>query len=131
MKYFIVATAVLVKDNKFLILKRKKGIHANKWSFPGGKVKKGEDLIKALKREVKEETNLDIENIKKISEYEYKRPNGDITLGYCFSAVPKNTEVTEVILDKESLEFKWISKDELKNYDYIKEIEKDILKIFK
>ena len=31
------------------------------WEFPGGQVEIGEDLISALKREVKEEAGVDIE----------------------------------------------------------------------
>ena len=68
MKAIVVATALIKKDNKFLILKRKSGIHEEKWSFPGGKSEKGEDILETLKREVKEETNLNINIQKKLSE---------------------------------------------------------------
>jgi len=37
------------------------------WIFPAGKVKKGETIIEAAVRKVKEETNLDIKNPKIIS----------------------------------------------------------------
>ncbi len=33
----------------------------NMWEFPGGKIEVGENSVEALKREVKEELNLDIE----------------------------------------------------------------------
>lgn len=127
MKYYVVATALIKKDNKFLILKRKSGIHAKKWCFPGGKSKKGEDIIQTLKREIKEETNLDIKIIKKISEYEYKRPDGKITLGTCFLTISLGNNL---ILNKEFENFKWISSKDLKNYDFIRGIEEEISKVF-
>ena len=49
--------------SRFLAIKRKDGIHAGKWAFPGGVVEKGETAEDALKREVKEETGLDISRI--------------------------------------------------------------------
>ncbi len=52
---------ILNKNNKILLIK------TNKWSglygTPGGKVDYGESLKAALKREIKEETNLSIKNI--------------------------------------------------------------------
>ncbi|MDI9437555.1 MAG: NUDIX domain-containing protein [Euryarchaeota archaeon] len=49
-------------DGKILILKRSSESMTNpdKWELPGGKVDQGESFDQALKREVKEETNLTI-----------------------------------------------------------------------
>ena len=57
-----VVAALIKKDNKYLIAKRSTGdINVlNKWEFPGGKVKPGEDEKKAIEREIKEEFELDI-----------------------------------------------------------------------
>lgn len=55
---------LVIKDNKVLI--GKKVVLDNHplsgcWHIPGGHIKKGEDTIQALKRELKEETNIDVE----------------------------------------------------------------------
>jgi 8-oxo-dGTP diphosphatase len=61
-----VAAAVIIKAGKVLIAKRAKGdSHGSKWEFPGGKAEKGESLKACLKREIKEELDLDIKVGKK------------------------------------------------------------------
>lgn len=118
-------------EDRFLIIKRKRGdkIHSGKWAFPGGLVKRGEDLIEALKREIKEETGLRIKNnFKKISEYGYKRPNNEVTFGICFSCTSYGDDI---ISDKEIADFAWIKPYELSKYKHIKELNKEILKAFR
>ena len=124
----VIVVTSLIKNpsqDKFLIVKRKPSskIHPSLWMCPGGKSKKGEDVLETLKREVKEETNLEISNLKKISEYEYPRPDGKITFGLCYSSI-SNTE--EVKLNEELEESKWITKEEFKNYPHLKELEKEV-----
>lgn len=53
--------AVVVKDGKVLIVKRAHEPRRNEWSLPGGRVELGETLVEATRREIKEETGLDIE----------------------------------------------------------------------
>jgi len=61
-----VAAAVIIKGSKVLIAKRAKGdSHGSKWEFPGGKAEKGESLKACLKREIKEELDLEIKVGKK------------------------------------------------------------------
>ncbi len=51
------AKVVLVsKDHKALVMHKAKGV----WDLPGGKIEANEDIYKALKREVMEETGLTV-----------------------------------------------------------------------
>ncbi len=53
--------AIIIENGKLLLVKRGKEPNKGFWSFPGGVVEFRETLEDALKREVKEETNLEIE----------------------------------------------------------------------
>ncbi|MDC0449109.1 NUDIX domain-containing protein [bacterium] len=54
--------AVKNQDDQYLLIKKKSDAewNANKWEFPGGKVRPREDPFKGLKRKVMEETGLNI-----------------------------------------------------------------------
>jgi ADP-ribose pyrophosphatase YjhB (NUDIX family) len=53
--------AVVVNDGKALIVKRAHEPRKGEWSLPGGRVELGESLVAAARREIKEETGLDID----------------------------------------------------------------------
>ena len=50
--------AVVVEDDRLLLIKRGRGAGIGQWSVPGGRVEPGETLAQALEREVAEETSL-------------------------------------------------------------------------
>jgi 8-oxo-dGTP pyrophosphatase MutT (NUDIX family) len=54
--------AVIRRGETFLVLKRSDSERAfpGLWDLPGGKWERGEDLLESLKREVREETSLEI-----------------------------------------------------------------------
>ena len=78
-----VVAAVIKEGEKFFIAQRSRvkdfGL---KWEFPGGKVESGETFQNALKREVWEELNLNINIEKKISEVVYSDIKLNILLHY-------------------------------------------------
>ena len=56
-----VAIGILQRGNKYLVQKRpSKGLLADLWEFPGGKIEKGETPQEALKRELKEELDIEV-----------------------------------------------------------------------
>ena len=101
------------KNGEVLLQKR---ADCNKWGFPGGAIELGETPEMAAKREVKEETGLDIEVNKLIGIYtdsDVVCANGDkvhsICIGYEMSVVGG-----ELICDEnETLELKYFSLDNM------------------
>ena len=56
----IAVGGVIIRDNKILLTKRRDEPDKNKWAIPGGKLELNETLEEGLKREMKEETSLNV-----------------------------------------------------------------------
>jgi phosphoglycolate phosphatase len=84
---------------------------SNLWGIPGGKIKWGEPSFDALRREIKEETNLDAEDIRFvlvqdcIRSKEFYRDAHFVLLNYT-CRVRGSTEVT---LNGEAQEWRWMN----------------------
>jgi 8-oxo-dGTP diphosphatase len=52
--------AVVVKDGRAVIVKRANEPYRGQWSIPGGRVEFGESLHDAVRREMREETGLEV-----------------------------------------------------------------------
>jgi 8-oxo-dGTP diphosphatase len=53
--------AVAVRDGAILLIKRGRPPSEDRWSLPGGRPEWGETMVQALRREVEEETGLEVE----------------------------------------------------------------------
>ncbi|HEY3298007.1 MAG TPA: NUDIX hydrolase [Armatimonadota bacterium] len=53
--------AIIVEDDKILLIRRGKEPSKGCWTVPGGSVEWGETLVAAVKREILEETGLEID----------------------------------------------------------------------
>ena len=70
-----VDAVIIRKNGNIVLVKRRKPPYEGYWALPGGFVKYGETVEDAIKREVKEETGLDVE-IKGLIGV-YSKPNRD------------------------------------------------------
>jgi 8-oxo-dGTP diphosphatase len=62
MRTVIVTAALIIEQGRILVTQRKQDAsHGLLWEFPGGKVEEGEDPRKALRRELKEELDVEVE----------------------------------------------------------------------
>lgn len=104
----IATKAFIVKDNKLLILKRsKEDIQAaDCWEIPGGRLDPGEHPELGLKREVKEETNLDIEIQKPLNIQHFKREDNQIITMLIYLCKANNNNIN---LSIEHSNHEWIS----------------------
>ena len=76
-----VTAAIILKENKVLIAQRAPGENsAGKWEFPGGKLEPGETPKECLKREIREELDIEIEVLDFFDESIYAYHSGTIKL---------------------------------------------------
>ncbi len=61
---------ILVKNDKFLLVKRTIPPYKNKWCLPGGIIKRNQKIIQRLKQVGREELGLNIEIVKPLGFYE-------------------------------------------------------------
>ena len=109
-----VTAALLFKDNKLLIAKRKSTDKLpNKWEFPGGKVEDGETPEYCLKREMKEEFEIDVSVGKFLGESIYHYDHGTIKL-LAYRTFWKDGTISLKAHD----DYQWVSLDQLRDYDF-------------
>ena len=81
-----------------------------KWDIPGGRIDTGEELADALRREIKEETGLDLVEIESIFHAQDILWNPQLHVVRITYLVKAAGEVT---ISEEHSEFRWFAKDEL------------------
>lgn len=103
---------------KVLLVKRSpnKDYLPGTWETPGGRLDQFESHIDGLKREIKEETGIDIKVIKPIKIFHIFRgektaKNELIGIEFLCKALSK-----EVILSEEHTEYKWVDKNSLLDF---------------
>ncbi len=109
-----VTCAIILFHNKILVTQRSEKMKLPlKWEFPGGKLEEGENVFECIKREIKEEINIEIEVVKQLSSSIYNYGTFTINL------IPFLSEyVSGEIILSEHKDYKLLDKLELLHLDW-------------
>lgn len=129
----VAITGIIIKDNKFLIIKRSanKRRFPNKWTVPGGKLETKDYLDlpkdtefywynileKVLRREVMEEVGLEIKNIEYVTSLATVHADSNPSLVISCVADYESGEISLQL--EETDDFAWVSLEESKKYDLL------------
>ena len=119
MKTIEVVAAIIIKDGHIFATQRGYGEFQGWWEFPGGKMEVGESPQEALRREINEELDADIQVNELLETVEWDYPNFHLTM-HCFicsllsESIHLNEHEAATWLNLENLRsVKWLPADEI------------------
>ena len=119
MKTIEVVAAIIIKDGHIFATQRGYGEFQGWWEFPGGKMEVGESPQEALRREINEELDADIQVNELLETVEWDYPNFHLTM-HCFicnllsESMHLNEHEAATWLTHETLRsVKWLPADEI------------------
>lgn len=106
--------ALVIDDGKLLMIKRDREPGKGLWTVPGGRVELGEYLDQALRREVREETGLDIEVGGLAGIFEVVGDDHFVIHDY---AAHLTTDGQEPVVGDEVAEIRWVPLEEISDLE--------------
>lgn len=111
----LVASVSIFSDDKVLIIRENKPTAVDKWNFPSGRIEYGEDILYSARREVKEETGLDINLNGTTGVYNFiSSTNNQVILFHFIGEVTGGSLALE---EDEISESKWIKVNDLVTFE--------------
>lgn len=108
MKTINVVAAVIMKEGKVFATQRGYGEFKDGWEFPGGKVEAGESPEEALRREIREELEVEVNVDELIDTIEYDYPAFHLSMK-CYACTIAGG--SPHLLEHEAA--RWLSADQL------------------
>jgi nucleoside triphosphatase len=107
-------TGALIFDREGRLFLMKSHKWKGKWVIPGGHVDLGERIEDAVRREIKEETNLDVHDLEFVCFQEFIHGEGFWRKKhFIFFDFACKTDSTDVVLNEEAQDYTWVPLDEL------------------
>ena len=108
------ALIVVRKADRFLVVQERK--HNQSWYLPAGRVEKGETFDQAARRECLEESGLKVE-LTDVIRFEHTPTPHGTRMRVIYLAKPIDDSEPKSVPDDESLQAKWVTLEELDNYE--------------
>jgi 8-oxo-dGTP diphosphatase len=102
---------IIQRDSRILLVKRKNELFKGYLVLPGGFVNEGERVEDAAKREVKEETSLDIELLDILGVYSdpTRDPRGHMMSTVFIGKISSNNDKVDAVAQDDASAIEWIS----------------------
>ncbi|QGA80198.1 NUDIX domain-containing protein [Candidatus Nanohalobium constans] len=116
-EYAVPATGALILNDRNEIFLMKSPKWENQWLVPGGKVEKGDSMKETIRKEIREETNLEVTDIEFLevkdggNPDDFERDTHFIFLNFVCRAESEDVELDQ----REAVEYKWIDPREALN----------------
>lgn len=118
MKCLEVVCSLIIKDHRLLICKRNKHKSlGNLFEFPGGKIESGESKFEAIKREIKEELDVEIKPIKEITYIHYDYTDVETPFSINLYAILCTIENGEIKLIEHE-QCAWVNENNINNFNF-------------
>ncbi|MBM4446550.1 MAG: NUDIX domain-containing protein [Chloroflexi bacterium] len=132
----MVAVGAVIEDDegRILLVKHKPergGFWQRKWICPGGKLELGETIAEGIKREIKEETGLEIELVRPLPAFDrIVKSAGGVSLHVVYISYVAKLAGGELKVDSDVGEALWVNKEELDSiWKDMHEDAKELLKL--
>jgi len=111
--------AIVRKHGQFLLVRRSKAPDAGRWSFPAGKIERGETLGEAALRELSEETGIVArfgKVLTAVDAIEYDA-GGDLRFHFVIVAARCDWQAGDPQPGDDALEARWFTPEQIRDLD--------------
>jgi 8-oxo-dGTP diphosphatase len=107
--------AVVWRDGRVLLVRRGKAPRAGQWSLPGGAQKLGETVLEAARREVREETGLELERLELVTVVDLIERDDTERVRYHYTLIDVSADAApgEAVAGSDAAEARWFEVREL------------------
>ena len=110
MKKLVTTLCIVHQHPKILLGMKKRGFGAGRWNGFGGKLKEGESVEESAKREMREESGVEVKNLRKVGiiDFEFKG-NPEILEVHIF----RSDDFEGIPIESEEMKPQWFFIDEI------------------